>query len=424
MTSDDSVSVVTLGCRLNIAESEAIRQMLSARHAGRGSNRPVVVINSCAVTAEAVRQTRQAVRRSRRDAPDAQLVVTGCAAQLDPASFAAMPEVDLVLGNAEKHRPAMFDLADDGARAHTNALDQAGNEHLRAASAFAQHSRGFVAVQTGCDHRCSFCTIPFARGPSRSLPAGGVIDAAQRLLDDGAREIVLTGVDVTSYGHDLPGAPTLGHLVERLLKHCPGLQRLRLSSVDGVEIDDRLFDLIAGEARLMPHLHLSLQSGNDLILKRMKRRHNRSQAIDLVARLKAQRSDIAIGADLIAGFPTEDATMHADNMSILAECAVVHAHIFPYSQRLGTAAARMPQLDAALIKARAAELRAEAERLSDAWLASLVGQSQRVLAERGGKGHAENFAVARLPSTVKAGDIVNFMPTGVEGGMLEGDIMA
>ena len=374
--------VISLGCRLNIAESETIRTLLSGRD--------TVVINSCAVTNAAVKQTRIAIRRARRARPLAQIVVTGCAAQIDPASFVAMPEVDRVIGNADKLTPAAW-MSD--APVVVSDIMQVRETAPHLAAAFADHVRAFVEVQNGCDHRCTFCAIPFGRGPSRSVPAGVVVDRIAALVDAGHREIVLTGVDLTSYGHDLPGAPTLGSLVERILAHVPRLERLRLSSLDSIEIDDRLFALVTQEPRIMPHLHLSLQAGSDMILKRMKRRHSRAQAVAIVERLKTARPAIAIGADLIAGFPTEDDAMAADTRALIADAAIVHAHVFPYSSRAGTPAARMPQVDHAAIRARAAALRDVAARHRSAWLRSLIGTDQSVLVERpGDRGHAGNFA--------------------------------
>lgn len=414
--------ILSLGCRLNIAEGEAMRGLLQGRD-------DLVVINSCAVTNEAVRQTRQAVRKARKARPHAQIIVTGCAAQTDPDMFAAMPEVDRVLGNIDKLDVASFDpRANAKARVADIMAVRQTAPHL--ATSFAEHARAFVEVQNGCDHRCTFCIIPYGRGNSRSVPAGAVVDAVRALVDRGYAEVVLTGVDVTSYGPDLPGSPTLGGLVERILKLVPGLQRLRLSSLDGVEVDDRLFDLITGEPRIMPHVHLSLQSGDDMILKRMKRRHSRAQAIALVERLKARRPDIAIGADLIAGFPTEDEAMHLTNLSILDACDIVHGHIFPYSARTGTPAARMPQLDRALVKARAAQLRAAAQARSLAWRQSLIGSHQMLLVERDGRtGHAENFARIALPhglgprGTSHIGKIVPVTVTGQDGDTLTAEMM-
>ena len=431
--------IITLGCRLNIAESEAIREM-----AGGQDN--LIVVNSCAVTAEAVRQTRQAIRRARRERPEARIMVTGCAAQTEPETFARMAEVDAVIGNREKLDPSHYPSSQRkrGSPAQRRALPHetpasAGvTEVLKAAekvqvsdimavrdtaphmaSAFAEHARAFLEVQNGCDHRCTFCIIPYGRGNSRSVPAGAVIDKARELVDAGYQEIVLTGVDVTSYGPDLPGSPSLGLLVERILKAVPALPRLRLSSIDSVEIDDRLFDLIAHEPRMMPHLHLSLQAGDDMILKRMKRRHSRADAIRIVERLKAARPAISIGADIIAGFPTEDEAMFENSLRLVGECTIVHGHIFPYSPRAGTPAARMPQVDRATVKARAARLRAACEAQRHGWLQSLIGTSQSVLVERNGfTGHAENFAPVRFETPQAASSITSATITALENGVL------
>lgn len=377
---------MTLGCRLNIAESEAIRGMLGTRD--------TVVVNSCAVTNAAVKQTRAAIRRARRDRPAAEIIVTGCAAQIDPASFAAMVEVDRVIGNADKLSPKAW-VSDQHVVVNDFASVQETTPHF--AAAFSSHARAFVEVQNGCDHRCTFCAIPFGRGPSRSVPAGAIVDRIAALVDLGHSEMVLTGVDVTSYGHDLPGTPTLGMLVERILRHVPRLARLRLSSLDGVEVDDRLFALLTQESRVMPHIHLSLQAGHDLILKRMKRRHTRNDAVALVERLKSARPEIAIGADLIAGFPTEDDAAFADTLALIDDCEIVHAHVFPYSPRAGTPAARMPQVASDTIRDRASRLREAGDSRRSAWLRSLVGSTQHVLVERPGtRGHAGNFADVHL----------------------------
>ncbi|WP_337189701.1 MiaB/RimO family radical SAM methylthiotransferase [Aurantiacibacter rhizosphaerae] len=386
--------VISLGCRLNIAESERIRNLIAAEG-------DVVVVNSCAVTTEAVRQTRQAIRRARRARPDARLLVTGCAADIERDQLAAMPEVDGLVPNTQK-------------------LDaRAWNVGETAQPAPISHTRAFIAVQNGCDHACTFCVIPQGRGPSRSLSVPQVLHEVERHLDKGAPEIVLTGVDVTSWGHDLPGKPPLGDLVLAILDEFPQLQRLRMSSLDGAEIDPLLFELFAGEARIMPHLHLSMQHGADLILKRMKRRHLRRDAVDLVQRLKARRPDLTVGADLIAGFPTESEAHHADNCSIIAELPIVHGHIFPYSPRPNTPAARMPQLDKAVIKARAAQLRSAVAKVRAAWLDSLVGQTQRVLTESDGTGYAENFARVALPNGTARGTILSVTPQSHEEGLLK-----
>jgi threonylcarbamoyladenosine tRNA methylthiotransferase MtaB len=402
-----AAEIITLGCRLNIAESAAMAELA-------GQRGDLVIVNSCAVTAEAVRQTRQAIRKARRRRPDAQVIVTGCAAQTDPAMFAAMPEVDRVLGNREKLLPDAF-MTDDRPKAIVADIMTVRDVAPHMASAYSDRTRGFVVVQNGCDHRCTFCIIPYGRGNSRSVPAGAVIDQARRLVDGGVREIVITGVDVTSYGADLPGSPSLGLLIERLLKGVPDLQRLRLSSLDGVEIDERLFDLVTGEPRIMPHVHLSLQAGDDMILKRMKRRHNRAQSVDLVQRLHARRPDIAIGADIIAGFPTEDEAMFANSLKLIDDCHIVHGHIFPYSPRDGTPAARMPQVAPPVVKARAARLRAACADQRTNWLSAQVGRTVSVLVERSRlSGHAADFAPVRLSVPAEPGKIVTARVTGLE----------
>jgi threonylcarbamoyladenosine tRNA methylthiotransferase MtaB len=357
-----SVETITLGCRLNFAESETIARSAPAHE-------DWILVNSCAVTNEAVRHTRQAIRRAHRERPGAKILVTGCAAELDPASFAAMSGVSRVVGN-------------------TNKLSSlAANDVMPSVPAgFLGHVRSFVAVQTGCDHRCTFCSIWQARGPSRSLPFEAIRDAVTRELDRGAREIVLTGVDITDYEGGL------GRLCQRLLAAERRLKRLRLSSLDSVEIDDALLDLIAEEPRLMPHFHLSLQAGDDMILKRMKRRHSRADAVRTVERIKAARPDATIGADLIAGFPTETEEMALNSLKLLDDCDVVAAHVFPFSPRPNTPAARMPQLARELVKARAARLRTAATQRRHSWLDSLVGSTLPVLMENGGKGHADSFA--------------------------------
>lgn len=384
--------VVTLGCRLNLAESEAIRAALAGRP---DADAGTVVVNSCAVTAEAVRQSRRAVRRLRRLHPQARLLVTGCAATIEPESFSAMPEVDEVVPNGAK---AQWSLA--------------------ARPADTRHTRAFVPVQTGCDHACTFCVIPQGRGSSVSTPVDAVVRTVGRHVEAGTREIVLTGVDVTGWGADLPDAPRLGALVGAILAAFPALERLRLSSLDGVEIDDALFALITQEPRVMPHVHLSLQSGDDMVLKRMKRRHTRADAVRLTERLRTARADIAIGADIIAGFPTESAAMHANNMALVRDCGIVHGHVFPYSPRPGTPAARMPQVAPPLVRERAADLRAAVAEQRGRWLETLVGKPRAVLAERDGTGHSPEFAPYRLPAGTDAGAIVTLTPTRIIEGML------
>lgn len=386
--------VISLGCRLNISESEQIRAMLA-------DESDVIVINSCAVTSEAVRQTRQAIRRARRNRPDARLLVTGCAAEIEREQLAAMPEVDGLIANTQK-------------------LDaRAWNVPVQAEPVLAKHTRAFVTVQNGCDHACTFCVIPQGRGTSRSLTIPQVLAEVERHLSQGAMEVVLTGVDVTSWGEDLPDRPPLGQLVRSILDRFPTLKRLRMSSLDGVEIDEELFELFAFEQRMMPHLHLSLQSGDDMILKRMKRRHLRHDAVNLVERLKSHRPDLSIGADIISGFPTETDAMHANNLSIIAELGVVHGHIFPYSPRPGTPAARMPQVDRTIVKQRAAQLRAETQKTRDEWLHSLIGREQQVLAEKDGTGYGPSFARVAVPEGNAAGRIVNITPTKLEEGLLQ-----
>jgi threonylcarbamoyladenosine tRNA methylthiotransferase MtaB len=401
-----SPQIINMGCRLNLAEGESIRALLSGRD--------TIVVNSCAVTNEAVKQTRQAIRRARRERPEAELVVTGCAAQIDPQAFAAMPEVDRVVGNAEKLQDSAWHTDAPVLVQDIMAVRETA-PHL--AASFSTHARAFVEVQNGCDHRCTFCAIPYGRGNSRSVPAGAVIERVAALAENHA-EIVLTGVDLTSYGPDLPGSPSLGQLVERILAHVPRLQRLRLSSLDGLEIDDRLFALLTQEPRLQPHIHLSLQAGDDMVLKRMKRRHSRAESVALVERLKSARGEIAIGADLIAGFPTEDEAMFANTLALLDDCDVVHPHIFPYSPRAGTPAARMPQVAPELVKARAARLREAAAARRSRWLQSLIGSTQQVLVERpGDRGHAGNFAEVRLPHS-RVGEIVTVTIKAVQDGKL------
>ena len=385
------VEILTLGCRLNAYESEAMRALAD----GAGVSNTVIV-NTCAVTGEAVRQARQAIRRARRERPDAEIIVTGCAAQIDPQSFADMPEVSRVLGNSEKLSAGAFA---NEARVSVSDIMQVREHAPHLIDGYSERTRAYVQVQNGCDHRCTFCVIPYGRGNSRSSPAGEVIGQIERLVAKGAPEIVLTGVDLTSWGADLPGAPKLGALVQRILKHVPALNMLRLSSIDAIEIDRLLFELVTQEKRVAPHLHLSLQHGDDLILKRMKRRHSRGDAVALCERLKAARPEIALGADLIAGFPTEDESHFANLLSLIEACDLAYVHAFPYSARPMTPAARMPQHDRALVKARAAKLRdagaAAMARHLDRW----VGREADALVERDG--------FARLP---------DFTPVLISGG--------
>lgn len=386
-----SVEVVSLGCRMNLAESEHMRALLAGE-------RDMVVINSCAVTAEALRQTRQAIRKARRTRPDARLMVTGCAVEVERESIAAL-DIDGLIANADKLDARAWNVPPAPAMPVPSG----------------QHTRAFVAVQNGCDHACTFCIIPAGRGPSRSRSIADVVSEVRAHAEAGVGEVVLTAVDLTGWNRE---DQRLGDLVAAILRDIPALPRLRLSSMDGVEIDPLLREIIASEARVMPHLHLSLQHGADLILKRMKRRHLRADAVNLVADLKARRPDIAVGADLIAGFPTEDEAAHADNLSIIAELGIVHGHIFPYSARHGTPAARMPQLPRPLVSARAAQLRAAVATSRALWLESLIGQPQTVLAERDGTGHAENFARIALPAGSTPGQMLTITPTRITEGLL------
>ncbi|MDZ4759724.1 MAG: tRNA (N(6)-L-threonylcarbamoyladenosine(37)-C(2))-methylthiotransferase MtaB [Alphaproteobacteria bacterium] len=389
------LEILTLGCRLNAYESEVMRN-----HAQAAGLLDAVIVNTCAVTAEAVRQARQTIRRARRERPDAAIIVTGCAAQIDPQSFAGMPEVTRVIGNAEKMKAETFfpaTLLDANApRALVNDIMSVHETAAHLVDGLDGRARAFVQVQTGCDHRCTFCVIPYARGPSRSVPAGDVIDQVKRLVATGHYEIVLTGVDLTSWGADLPNAPGLGNLVTRILKLVPDLAQLRLSSIDAIEIDDQLFDALAHESRIAPHLHLSFQSGDDMILKRMKRRHSRQDAISLCNRLRSARPEMAIGADLIAGFPTETDDMFANTLASVDECGIDYLHVFPYSPRPGTPAARMPQLPRDIVKARAARLREKGVERLGLHLDRHVGASALALVESGGQARLPDFSPVRI----------------------------
>jgi threonylcarbamoyladenosine tRNA methylthiotransferase MtaB len=419
-----TVDVVTFGCRLNAYEAEVIRRQGQA--AGLADT---VVVNTCAVTAEAVRQSRQAIRRLRRERPHARIVVTGCAAQTEPEKFAAMPEVALVLGNEEK-------LSADVWRAQREALARASSglaaeekvavNDIMAVRETAAHlvdgfegrARAFVQVQNGCDHRCTFCIIPYGRGNSRSVPMGEAVAQVRRLCARGYREVVLTGVDLTSYGAGLPGAPRLGTLVKQILKHVPELERLRLSSIDSVEADVDLLDAFASNARLMPHLHLSLQAGDDLILKRMKRRHLRADAIAFCERVRRLRPDVVFGADIIAGFPTETEDMFARSLDLVDECGLTHLHVFPFSPRPGTPAARMPQTRREVVKERARRLRETGEAALRRHLAAQVGRSRRVLAESARLGRSEHFTLVGLNAAVETGMVVDVTIKGHDGRQL------
>lgn len=412
--------IVTFGCRLNTFESEVMRRL--AQEAGLADT---VVVHTCAVTAEAERQARQAIRRARREHPSARIVVTGCSAQLQAERYAAMPEVDHVLGNAEKLDPAIWRALarlPAGARLREVGDVMAVKEtagHLL--DGFDGRTRAFLEVQQGCDHRCTFCIIPYARGPARSVPPAEVVARARRLLEAGFAELVLTGVDLTSWGQDLPDRPRLGDLVAELLRAVPELSRLRLSSLDPAEIDPRLERLLVEEPRLMPHLHLSVQAGDDLVLKRMKRRHDRRTVIALCHRLRAARPELVFGADLIAGFPTEEEAMFARTLDLVEEAGLTFLHVFPYSPRPGTPAARMPQVPVAVRRERAARLRALGERRLEAFLAAQLGKRVRGLVEQGGRGHTDQYAPFRLAGEpLPAGRVVELAIERAEAGALLG----
>jgi len=404
-----SVEVITLGCRLNAYESEVIRD--KAREAGLEN---AVIVNTCAVTSEAVRQARQSIRRARKDNPHARMIVTGCAAQTEAETFARMPEVDQVLGNADKleARAYAFDTATERVRVNDIMSVRETASHLIAG--FDGRARAFVQIQNGCDHRCTFCIIPYGRGPSRSVPAGAVVDDIRRLVDQGVREVVLTGVDITAYGADLPGAPKLGRLVEQILTLVPGLARLRLSSLDVAECDERLIDLAVSEERLMPHLHLSLQAGHDMILKRMKRRHTTAQAVAFCDDLRARRPDIVFGADLIAGFPTETDDIFEATLDHARACGLTYLHVFPFSARERTPAARMPQLPGHAIKARAARLRAFGAEALARHLASLMGREIELLVEQDLIARSPTYAPVKLSSAHVSGALLRARVTGAD----------
>ncbi len=411
----NAVDVVSFGCRTNIVESEAMRQ--AATTAGLSD---LVIVNTCAVTAEAVRQARQSIRRLRRERPSAAIVVTGCAAQLEPGRFAEMPEVTAVLGNAEKTLAQTWAKIGRGAGGGRVEVGDIMRESALAPArlqAFAAHTRGFVQIQTGCDHRCTFCIIPYARGRSRSVPAGEVVDQIRQLVEGGHREIVLTGVDLTAYGRDLPAGLALGGLVQAILAGVPRLDRLRLSSLDSCEIDETLIEAFAGDRRLMPHLHLSIQSGSDLILKRMKRRHRRADLIALCERLRRLRPDILFGADLIVGFPTETAAQFDETEALIEDCGLALCHVFAYSARHGTPAARMPGVAVPLVRERAKRLRETAAAAHSRHLARQVGRRLSVLCERGGLARAEDSSPVRLAAAVP-GSLADVRIIGNDGSYL------
>jgi threonylcarbamoyladenosine tRNA methylthiotransferase MtaB len=413
----EDVQVVTFGCRLNAYESEAIRARAQA-----DGLQDAVVFNTCAVTNEAVRQARQAIRKARRERPGARLIVTGCAAQIDPAAFAAMPEVDLVLGNAEKAAPGA--LGDTTARVRVNDIMSVRETAGHLVDGLKDRARAYVEVQNGCDHRCTFCIIPYGRGNSRSAAAGEVVEQVRRLTAEGYREVVLTGVDITSWGADLPGQPTLGQLVARILKLAPDLPRLRLSSIDAAEIDPDLMRCLAEEPRLMPYLHLSLQAGDDLILKRMKRRHLRADALKLIADVRAVRPDTAFGADLIAGFPTESEAAFENTLKLVEEAGLSFLHVFPYSARPGTPAAKMPPVKGPVIKDRARRLREAGDAALQRHLERQVGRVLNGLVERDGFARADDFTEIAFTGVAPVGEIVRMRITGVDGARVAAELVA
>jgi threonylcarbamoyladenosine tRNA methylthiotransferase MtaB len=409
-----SVEVVTFGCRLNAAESEVIRR--NAERAGRSD---MVVVNTCAVTAEAVRQARQTIRALRRERPQATIVVTGCAAQTEPQTFAAMSEADRVLGNTEKLSAAAWDdVRHDGPKAMVGDIMAVKGAGAHLIDTFVSRTRAFVQVQNGCDHRCTFCIIPFGRGNSRSVPMDAVVNDVRRLVANDYREVVLTGVDITSYGADLLGAPKLGTLVKRILKNVRELRRLRLSSIDSVEADADLLDALAGDERLMPHLHLSLQSGDDLILKRMKRRHSRADAIAFCAEVRRLRPDVVFGADMIAGFPTETEAMAQNSLDLVDECGLTHLHVFPFSPRPGTPAARMPQVARDVVKERARQLRERGAHALTRHLDGEVGATRRVLTETRDTGRTAQFAKVLLARPAEPGLLLDLKVAAHDGRQL------
>ena len=414
--------IITLGCRLNAYESEVMRKCAT----GAGLD-DAIIVNTCAVTGEAVRQATQTIRKLRREHPDARIVVTGCAAQVEPERFAALPEVDHVIGNAEKVKPETFaGLSIAGSeRVQVDDIMSVRETAHHLIDGFGSRTRAYVQVQNGCDHRCSFCIIPFGRGPSRSVPAGEVVAQVRRLVEGGCREVVLTGVDITDYGKDLPGRTTLGALVRQVLKHVPELERLRLSSIDQVEVetDEPLMQAVAEEERLMPHLHLSLQAGDDMVLKRMKRRHSRRDAVKFCETVRRLRPDIVFGADLIAGFPTETDEMFSNSMSVVDDCGLTYLHVFPFSARKGTPAARMPLVARSLVKERAARLRGKGAEALSSYLAAQAGSEVEVLVEREGLGRTRHFTEIRLSASASAGTMLHVRVSGHDGQRLSGEVV-
>ena len=413
------IEIITFGCRLNAYESEVMRE-----HASSAGLRDAVVVNTCAVTQEAVRQARQAIRKARRRHPEAKIVVTGCAAQIEPQRFAAMDEVDHVIGNHEKMQAKIFAglSTGDSERVKVNDIMSVRETAGHLIDGFGSRARAYAQIQNGCDHRCTFCIIPFGRGPSRSVPAGEVVTQVRKLVENGYSEIVLTGVDITAYGADLPGEMTLGKLARKVLKLVPELPRLRLSSIDSVEADDTLLRAIAEEERLMPHLHLSLQAGDDLTLKRMKRRHTRQDSVKFCAEARRLRADMVFGADLIAGFPTETEEMFANSLALVDDCGLTFLHVFPFSARPGTPAARMPQVHGAVVAERAARLRDKGALALERHLDGAEGQRIEVLMENEGLGRAKDFTPVRLAANQAAGALVEAVVSGHDGAALTAQV--
>ena len=413
--------IITLGCRLNAYESEVMR-----KHADDAGLKDAIIVNTCAVTGEAVRQATQTIRKLRRENPDARIIVTGCAAQVEPERFSALAEVDHVIGNDEKVKAETYRGLSTGGfeRVQVNDIMSVRETAGHMIDGFGCRTRAYVQIQNGCDHRCTFCIIPFGRGPSRSVPAGEVVAQIRRLVESSYREVVLTGVDITAYGADLPGSTTLGALVRQVLKLVPELQRLRLSSIDQVEADKDLMDAIGEEERLMPHLHLSMQAGDDMVLKRMKRRHSRADAISFCEQVRRLRPDMVFGADLIAGFPTETKDMFGKSLSVVDACGLTYLHVFPFSPRQGTPAARMPQLPRAVVKERAARLREKGASVLSQFLTMQAGSDVEVLMEREGIGRTRQFAEMHLSASGQPGDIVRARVKGHDGRRLSGEVLA
>ncbi len=419
------LDIITFGCRLNTYESEVMRREATAAGLPEVEG-GAIIINTCAVTGKAVTDAKRAIRKARRENPDARIIVSGCAAQTEPDTFALMDEVDLVLGNEEKlHAHSYRQLQEFGVnqfeKVRVNDIMSVKETASHMVEAIEGRTRAFVQVQNGCDHRCTFCIIPYGRGNSRSVPAGEVVAQIQQLCDNGYREVVLTGVDLTSWGGGLPGTPSLGRLVQSILNNVRGLERLRLSSIDSIEVDEPLMDAISSDQRLMPHLHLSLQSGDDMILKRMKRRHLREDTIQFCNDVRAARPDVVFGADIIAGFPTETEEMFQNSLAIVEEAGLTHLHVFPYSARAGTPAARMPQLDRSIVVERAKRLRLLGQKRLETFLDCCVGQDADVLMERDGLGRTVQFTPVNVDNA-EAGTLVKLQITGHDGVRLTGTV--